>query len=98
MSNLITNGNFTSPSIYTNDFIYLDSFTPSDLLLLYWTITQYVSIQNNQTVFGYPLPSLIGFSQFASIQYNAIMKQLVNVSVTGIHILTFKYEIFITIY
>ena len=56
MSNLLTNGNFSSPSISANTYIYYPSLTTTQKSNLYWgsTNSTYFALINGNSGFGYP--------------------------------------------
>ena len=97
MSNLLTNGNFSQPTLTTNTFKYYSSnMTEEEKTSLYWTVENssnntMISLQNGVTTFGYANPSSISVSQFISFQYYSSIKQTVNVSIPGDYILKFNY-------
>ena len=70
MSDLINNGNFSTPSIGTNSYMYYSSLSSSQYTSFVWTCQNVnLSLQNGSTVFGYPNPlSLtVSTSQYVSI-------------------------------
>ena len=77
MSNLIQNGNFSTPGIAINDYKYFNDLTTQQLSDVIWRapIQSYTSLQNGSTVFSYPDPAIIGCTQFAGLQYNSQLFQ-----------------------
>ena len=75
MSNLLTNGNFSQPTLTTNTFKYYSSnMTEEEKTSLYWTVDNssnntMISLQNGVTSFSYANPSSISVSQFISFQF-----------------------------
>ena len=67
---LISNGNFSSPIIATDSFIFYIYFSSDKSNALVWQCSNlYVALQNENTAFGYPDPAAltISTSQFISI-------------------------------
>ena len=98
MSNLLTNGNFSQPTLTTNSYKYYypSGMTEEEQTSLYWTVDNsnfntYIALQNGVTAFGYANPSTISESQFISFQYYSSIEQSVNVTIPGDHILRFNY-------
>jgi hypothetical protein len=94
MSNLIYNGTFTLPLLTSDSYTYVNSLTAQQKTDLGWTssgVTDYTSLQNGSTAFGYANPSLIGLTQFISLQYASYISQSFIVANAGNYILTFKY-------
>ena len=97
MSNLLTNGNFSQPTLTTNTFKYYSSnMTEEEKTSLYWTVDNssnntMIALQNGITAFGYAKPSSISASQFISFQFYSSIQQSVNVTVPGEYRLRFNY-------
>ena len=94
MSNLIINGNFSTPSIATNSYMYYSSLSSSQYTSFVWTCQNVnLSLQNGSTGFGYPNPSslTISTSQYVSIQGNAIIQQIITIPTNGYYTLQFNY-------
>ena len=97
MSNLLTNGNFSQPTLTTNTFKYYSSnMTEEEKTSLYWTVENssnntMISLQNGVTSFSYANPSSISVSQFISFQFYSSIQQSVNVTVPGEYRLRFNY-------
>lgn len=93
VNDVITNGNFSQPSISNGVYIYWNSLTQSQKNLFFWTpesTSTYVSLQRGITVFNYPNP--IGIStQYCSIQFDSSMQQLVSLTKRGYYQLSYYY-------
>ena len=93
MSNLLTNGNFASPALSTNNYTYYPSLTTTQKSNLYWSTTSgtQIALINGSSAFGYPSLSGQSFTQYASFQSGAELEQTVNISARGNCTLTFLY-------
>ena len=99
MSNLIYNGTFDIPTITTNSFKFintdLNTQQKTDLFLgagpTDVNLYELTTLQNGVSAYNYPSPSLIGFSQFVSIQYTSSISQSFTVTKTGSYNLKFNY-------
>ena len=59
-SSLIINGNFPSPIITTDSFIYYADFTSDQSNDLVWQCSNLdVALKNGKTAFGYPDPATL---------------------------------------
>ena len=56
MSHLLTNENFASPSISTNNYNYYPCLSSTQKTNLYWSTTSGIEIEliNGNSAFGYP--------------------------------------------
>ena len=80
MSNLILNGNFSSPSITTNNFLGIDYFSSQQKADFTWVDDDYYTLQlcNGVTAYEYEYPGIINTSQYLSFQfYGAISQQII---------------------
>ena len=85
MSNLLTNGNFASLALSTNNYTYYPSLTTTQTTNLYWTTTSrtQIALINGNRAFGYPSLSGQSFTQYMSFQSTAEMEQTVNILTRG---------------
>ena len=93
MSNLLTNGNFSSPSISSNTYIYYPTLTSTQKTNIYWTTTNstYSALINGSSGFAYPSISGQSFKHYASFQSGAELEQIANISLRSNLTLTFSY-------
>ena len=93
---LISNGNFSSPIIATDSFIYYTDFTSDQSNSLVWGCSHLnVALQNGNTAFLYPNPATltISTSQFISIQYLSAFQQMITIPSSGYYTFQFNYAI-----
>ena len=71
MSNLVNNGNFSSPSLSSNNYVYHNTFTTDQSKSFVWTAINdgLLCLINGTSPFGYPDPATLTISttQYASI-------------------------------
>ena len=93
MSNLISNGNFSSPSITTNSFLGIDYFTTQQKNDFIWVDDDHFTLQlcNGVTAYEYEYPGIINTSQYLSFQFYGAISQQINLIYTGDYILKLAY-------
>lgn len=93
MSNLLYNGNFSLPLIPTDSYNYTNTLTAQQQTDLGWSFSGdgNTALQNGSTEFGYPTPSVIGLTQFISLQRATYISQSFSVTNVGYYELSFKY-------
>ena len=97
MSNLLQNGNFSTPAITTNSSLQYDSFTTLQKTNFIWLGADYSNSQNitlingSNTQFVYQNPSVIGVNQYLQLRFNASISQTINITEAGRYLLSFYY-------
>ena len=93
-TNLLLNGDFTSPVVASNTYITFESFTTAQKNSLIWDASNSLfRMINGVSSFEYPTPvgSIQNTTQFANFQLGGLIKQSVNITQKGTYQINLKY-------